>query len=444
MEFSSGEKETLARASRLAVHETAPRLAEHWNTKSWLSDGNPYRNDVIQEIKRSKDSGNTLECSHLSEYIAASTIIHCFDGWSYLGRALEAEMAGDPDTARHLGYYAELRAAMSLLASEGVGVFHNIHIIVTERECIPFPGKSTHEFVWEALRTWADSPKSIDTVLKVIKPGSLPLKDWLDQFSGGTGFITSTWLQQWGLDLSRFADDREARNLASYRPTAFTSSGPEPIKETMNFILKFWEICDPETNGGFPILDKNLLRISLELIFKNKYKRTPRQAKRRYRREIQNMLENLHPSGQSKDMWTKFLNYETEKDTLQIISDAAAKDSPSHQRHSKQVLARAALLLRIATGCSRDLLGVTGVGVRNKLSFWLHSASVRRKMWPETYPPASFNDLWSDIDDAVSATNQWIKDNGESRDRHGFWTTCASEASVLSTAERAFLWGIGL
>ena len=158
MEFSPEEKETLAQASRLAVHETVPRLAEHWDTESWLSDENLYHNNVIQEIKQSKNSGNTLKHSHLSEYIAASTIIHCFDGWSYLGRALDAEMAGDPDTARHLGYYAELRAAMSLLASEGVGVFHNIHIIVTERECILFPGKSTHEFVWEALRTWADSP----------------------------------------------------------------------------------------------------------------------------------------------------------------------------------------------------------------------------------------------------------------------------------------------
>ena len=445
MEFSSQEKKTLAKASNPAIRNIMSRVAKHWNAKSWLSDKNPYRNEVIEKIKPSGRRQSGLKHLELAEYITSSAIIHCFDGWSYLGRALEAEMAGDPDAARHLGYYAELRAAVSILASEGIGVFHNVHIIVAaEQQCISLQSKSTHEFVWEALRTWADSSKGTDAVLKVIRPGGLPLQDWLEQFSGGAGFIASAWLRQWGLDLSRFADDREARNLASYRPTAFISSGPESIGETVNFILKFWEICDPETNGGFPILDKNLLRISLELIFKSKYKRTPRQAKRIYRREIRNILENLHPSGQSKDMWMKFLNYEREKDTLQIISAANAQDLPSHPHHSKQVLARAALLLRIATGCSRSLLDAAGGDIRNKLSFWLHGASVRRKMWPETHPPESFNDLWSDIDDAANAANQWIEDNGNSKDLHNFWTTCSSEAAVLSTAERAFLWGIGL
>lgn len=63
--------------------------------------------------------------------MAASVIVHCFDGWSYLGRALEAEMAGDPQTAVHLGYYAELRAAMSVLASDEIGVFRNKHAVFT-------------------------------------------------------------------------------------------------------------------------------------------------------------------------------------------------------------------------------------------------------------------------------------------------------------------------
>ena len=42
-------------------------------------------------------------------------------------------MAGDPDAARHLGYYAELRATMSILAGDGIGVFQNKHIIVTKK-----------------------------------------------------------------------------------------------------------------------------------------------------------------------------------------------------------------------------------------------------------------------------------------------------------------------
>ena len=159
-------------------------------------------------------------------------------------------MAGDPDAARHLSYYAELRAAMSVLASDGIGVFHNRHIIVIgPQKCLLVPKQiSTHTFAWDALEFWANSPAGSDILFQVIKPGGIPLRDWLDQFSAGSDFIASEWLQQWGLDLSRLTQDRDARNLASYRPTAFTSPGPRPIDDTMKAILRFWEICDPESS----------------------------------------------------------------------------------------------------------------------------------------------------------------------------------------------------
>ena len=358
-------------------------------------------------------------------------------------------MAGDPNAARHLGYYAELRAAMSLLASEGIGVFNNKHIIVTEEgKCEPLKGIQTHEFAWKALKIWAQSQRAGDTVFTIIKPGSLPLRDWLDQFSAGTHFIPSEWLQQWGLDLSRLADDREARNLASYRPSAFVSAGPKSIDETMESIWQFWEMCEPGAHGGFPVLDKHLLRISLKLTFKNQHRSSPKQAKRIYEKKIQGMLDGLPlPDNHNlRDQWMKFLNYESEKSIPGIISDANSKNDPSHPNHSKQVMARATLLLRVATGSSADLLEEAGNDVRTKLKFWWHSPSVRRRLWAESHPPSSFQDLWSDIDDAMGATRQWInsKSNGQPACHHNFWATHATEASRLATTERAFLWGIGL
>lgn len=449
MAFSYQNEQTLKTASRSAIRNVIPRLQKHWESSrsSWLSHKNSYRKDVVQKIKKALEQGKGLVHSHLSEYVAASAVIHCFDGWSYLGRALEAEMAGDPDAARHLGYYAELRAAMSLLASEGIGVFNDKHIIVTEAgKCESLPGIRTHEFAWEALKIWAQSSKSIDTVFRIIKPESLPLRDWLDQFSAGTHFILSKWLQQWGLDLSRLADDRSARNLASYRPSAFVSAGPKSIDETMESIWQFWEICDPKASGGFPVLDKQLLRISLELIFKNKHGQSPRRARRIYRGEIQKMLDSLRPTGNSPDYWMRFLNCEIEEKTSGIVSDANGTDDPSHLNHSKQVLARATLLLRVATGSAADLLEEAGNDVRTNLNFWWHSASVRRRLWAESHPPLSFQDLWVDIDDAMDATRQWVESNGNggSTCHYNFWATHATAASRLATAERAFLWGIGL
>lgn len=453
MAFSSQGKQTLNNviptASRSAIRNVIPRLQKHWESSpsSWFSHENPYRKDVVPKIKEALEQGKELVHSHLSEYVAASAVTHCFDGWSYLGRALEAEMAGDPDAARHLGYYAELRAAMSLLASEGIGVFNNQHIIVTEAgRCEPHTGIGTHEFAWEALKIWALSPKASDTFFRIIKPSSLPLRDWLKQFSGGANFIANKWLEQWWLDLSRFADDRSARNLASYRPTVFVSAGPKSIDETMESIWQFWEICDPKASGGFPVLDKHLLRISLELIFKNKHEQSPRRARPRYKGEIQKMLDSLHPTGNLPDYWMRFLNYEIEEKTPGIISDANGTDDPFHLNHSKQVLARATLLLRVATGSAADLLEEAGNDFRTSLKFWWHSPSIRRRLWAKSHPPSSFQDLWGDIHDAMDATRQWVESNGNggSTCHYNFWATRALEASRLATAERAFLWGIGL
>jgi len=86
----------------------------------------------------------------------------------------------------------------------------------------------------------------------------------------GTGFrsiIAQTWLRQWGLDLSRLADDRDARNIASYRPTAFTSPRALSITEAIKLVREFWSVYEPHVSMRFPEIDRYLLKKSLELYF---------------------------------------------------------------------------------------------------------------------------------------------------------------------------------
>ena len=438
MELDSDQQSTLDQASRSAIREVMPRLEEYWSKKSWLSGCNPYRENGSEQINKEHKNGLSPDHKQLAEYVAASAIVHCFDGWSYLGRALEAEMAGDPDAARHLGYYAELRAAMSVLAGDGIGVFQNRHIIVTEKQKCVFLNNygTTHLFAWEALKAWANSQTEHDTLFQVIRPGGLPLREWLEQFSTGSKFIASEWPQQWGFDLSRLTKDREARNLASYRPTAFTSPGPRPIGDTMKAILRFWEICDPGVAGGFPVLDLHLLRHSLALVSEGI--RDDPQAKNLYENQLISMLNALDPKGLSPNQWNEFLKYENLQDTHQIIRDADAQNDLYHLEYSKQVLARATLLLRVATGSSADLLKEVGSTVRESLEFWWSSAAVRRRLWPEADTPSSFTDLWQDIDEVLSLSDEWPQDC------HALWSNHAQEAAILATTERAFLWGLEL
>ena len=433
MALSDGQKSKLGQASRSAICEIIPNLERYWSQESWLSDSNPYEQDIIGQLR---NEDKISDPAQLAEYVAASAIIHCFDGWSYLGRALEAEMAGDPDAARHLGYYAELRAVMSVLAGNGIGVFDRKNIIVTEKQkCFFLNSIGIHAFAWEVLETWANSPAGRDILFQSIKPGGIYLREWLEQFSAGPNVIATEWLQQWGLDLSRLTADRKARNLVSYRPTAFISSGPRPIGDTMEAIQQFWEICEPGAMGGFPILDRYLLRRSLALV-SLEIDTENLSARNRYENQLQTMLDALDPKGMTPTQWTKFLKFETLRDMHPIIHDANAQDYSDHLDHSKQVLARAVLLLRVATGSLADLLREAGLTVKEDLTFWWSSVAVRRRLWPEANQPSSFIDLWQDVADALYTVHP------QPQDHYTLWSKYAREAATLATTERAFLWGV--
>ena len=80
--------------------------------------GHPYNQDVLAALQPSLQQGN-VDGPKIGEYIASSAPLHLADGWNYLSRAFDAACRGDRGAAYHLSYYAELRAAMSLLATEG-------------------------------------------------------------------------------------------------------------------------------------------------------------------------------------------------------------------------------------------------------------------------------------------------------------------------------------
>ena len=105
--LNTSQKRLLREADRTFVETAMSNLQPHWIAGSWLSGNNRYHcQDVAEKVKDDSMNVGTFQHSQLSEYVAASALVHCFDGWSYLARALEAELSGDPDAARHLGYYA--------------------------------------------------------------------------------------------------------------------------------------------------------------------------------------------------------------------------------------------------------------------------------------------------------------------------------------------------
>ena len=445
MILNQDQENALNQANRNAIQRAIPRLQAHWGDSTWLVARNRYRVDTIGKIQEDSKNGCDFKHQHLIDYVAASTITHCFDGWSYLARALEAEMAGDPNAARHLGYFAELRAAMSILAGEGVGIFHRNHVVITDSDrCIPLGGLSTHAMAWQALKYRAGLNQSDKLIFRAIKPGGFDLQAWLNYFGGSAGFVAKKWLKEWGLDLSRLSeDDKKSRDLASYRPTAFTSSGTRGAGETVQAITQFWRMCNPGSEGGFPVIDRHLLRLSLGMLFKHRTEgRSPLQARKKYSEQISTMLDNFSFTEAGRLRWESFLRYETEKELSPLFLDAGRGDKSTHIDHSKQVLARATLLLRVATGLLSDLFHESNSEIYSDLRFWWVASSVRRCSWAIDNPPDSFIDLWEDVAEALEEVHEWIRQTGQPECHYSFWKQNHHVAMTLTASERIFLWGV--
>ena len=428
------------------------RLGNQFIENRWLDPDNPYRGDPSDALRNHGHLRTRKQDRALAEYIAVSAILHCFDGWSFLGRALNAEMTGNRGTAIHLGYYAELRAAMALLASQGIGVFRNKHCVVgASGYCTPVPRREgTHSFAWKALNCWTDD-KAADVLFKIILVFDRSLHEWMTRFhkiDSGVGLYATDLVKGWGLDIQPYTADRMVRNSASYRPNTLASSGASEITEVVRPAMKIWKLCEP-SSGVFSGLDRVLLRHSLETVYQNKYpyRKSAREAKNQYGTQVRQVLDELAPLGAKRleekiGVLTEFLD-PLKGLNRNVLSDARQQLKPDMSR-IKPILYRAMLLLRLATGCAKELLATNGSDVRERFKFWWSCPSVNRRLWKNGSPPEEFSDLWRDAGDAIENLEDWLQAGASEKSGYEFWRKHAAQAAVLTTTERICLWGLGL
>ena len=120
-------------ASVEAITSTLADLQPTIRIGRWLPMANVLRHRHIGQIDDAcAYPFKALADAPIRQLVAAAGPTHCYDGWAYLARAADCLLTGDARAALHLAYYAELRAAASLLACSGVGVFADHHVIVDE------------------------------------------------------------------------------------------------------------------------------------------------------------------------------------------------------------------------------------------------------------------------------------------------------------------------
>lgn len=193
----------------------------------------------------------------------------------------------------------------------------------------------------------------------------------------------------WGLDLSFVDDDRDLRNLVSYRPSELRPSPSLNPVETLAFIEELWRLFEPSIGSRFPFLERNLLRKALHLA-----------GIRRPRRED---LENLGINSAEASEWVSFLSESSEHP---VMSEAAIKPSLEDSRCHLQIIARATLLLYFATSAARRLLRNGGFSAE-LLSFWWRGHGLARGLWDETNNPDNPLDLWADVEARIADSAAW-------------------------------------
>lgn len=453
-ELDSHQKDSLERASKAKLEQVFQGIAGNLNSLCWLDQNNVYIADCIQTlVNQTSQPGQFVNDNNLSEYIAASAPLHCMDGWALVGRAFDAHIRGDVNTAIHVAYYAELRAAMSLLAAEGIGIFDDRHFVVTSSGiCEPFGkvkknGSSTlrtHKITWLALEHWSTLTRSSDLFRLIIKPGGIPLGDWIDAFGVSTNSspITARWLKAWGLDLRRLSagEDRDARNQSSYRPTFLNHGGSLTVFETSSFMRELWNMYEPSIPSRFDVLDRYLLRLILE----ESSSALPQTKGLKYGDRVSKMLTILFTNISVIKGWEKFLLRNNEPGNPLLFTEAASSAKISDPRHHLQIISRAALLLRVATGACQELLKGSSFG-RTELEFWWRPLGNTRGLWDEGDEPMNFTDLWEDIDMAIQDLDNWETTNNNQNTCYSNWRReLAHQISLMGEHERIALWGLGL
>ncbi len=440
--------QTLALASPSQVSTGAAKLYRDLGGGGWLDKSNPLLAG-LESFLLTRGKALSASADDFAYFVASSAPLHCLDSCRYLGRALASLNRGDWRTATHLGYYSEIRSAMSILATQGFAVGGRRHAVFPATGSpLPIKDLGTHLFVWQALDAWSGTEHAVDLLNAIIRPGSIGLKDWFaaaDPSISPGSQICKQWFGAWGVDLAKLSSDREARNEVSYRPSGIIAFPGVKISTGTRFLTQIWTAFEPSSDAQFPNLDTQLLRQGL-LSWRAETKGTQRtpgtqKARMEYRRFLDDVLSRVRPVGHSTAEWRSLLKPPSHLRTRELLERAADPQS-SGPSGCFNVLSRAALLLRIALGASSDLLRHAGVN-KSRFVDWLGEIAVDCGFVDSMTSINSMSDMWSDVKADISALSATTIVPGPStKSRFSWLDRVARPGFSLTGIERIGLWGL--
>jgi hypothetical protein len=364
---------------------------------------------------------NAIPADDFLEIATLRGLLHTIDGWSYFGRSISALLAGDAHAARHLAYYAELRAALSMLSNCGVEIFNRQNrVIDSAGQVHSLEKQPTHQMCWAALEHWAALPGSLELMLRSVKVNGVPLYDALKDFFPGASVVQlgGQLIWEWGFDLQRGAADRNERNASSYHLNALSPLGNR-VSDDIDFVDGLWRCFEP-SNWVF---EKHLLRKLLELEH-SVVGGDPISVRRR---EYQRLDARL-----SAVVSHNFLSRTEDGNDHSVFRFASDESAPAP---AYSMISRAAVLLKLSMSVVEANLEDASVSALDDLAFWWSPFGVERGFWRPGAEPQTMEDLWQDVqialEDSAAAVNPY---------RHSWIEALTASSSRLCEAERIALW----
>ena len=413
---------------------------------NWLPTGHPAVTGQFLKPDGKQYSSFTaltrrFTTQQILDVLASTGPSHCLDGWSFLSRALAALLSGDAHTTRHLAYYAQLRAALSLLHCHGIGIFNGVNFaadasgavfhIGNNRPGVRGPG--THAAAWAALSGWAEQMGTASVFLNSVEFRGVSLLDSIDAvWPSATGApLVSRIIQNWGIDLRRSAEELESRIVSSYCAHAFNSA-PSQMESRLELVQSIWRSLEPDGRGGFPSLDRYLLRRLMELMTEEQSRIAPQQHL------WQTAFRRLDPRIRAF-VTQDFLERRANPNDLLVFTHA--ESTQLGDVHA--MVSRALLLLRSATAVVRSAFLDAQFDLEtDDLHTWFDTVGIDRGFWPANQPPEELEALWDEISHAVDDLDQYVSTN--LGDQISFVDSMRDQVAFLSQAERACIWGVGV
>ena len=414
--------------------------AHHLANGEFLSDSNPLKMDSFRAIRghfRNRHPSR-LRPNDLKTYMATSVITHCFDGWIYLSHAVDSLLKGDKGIAIHLAYYAELRGTLSFLARQGISVNDRNNMGINSRGIIDSSTTGgTHVATWEYLESWMNSSSSNHVnLLNYFVVANKNLTEWMDYHplaispSVANQYALS-WMREWSFDIQKFKEDKQFRNIVTYQPQRLRDNGGIDYKEKFRSISQIWKFLEPNGSERFSLLDKYLFAKLFDQINRNPPSGSPGNLKSICGEAFTN-------AGLSMDVQIEHIIDSGVANSLLLNSQEPAIDGTSGELKPLHIISRSLLMLRIASGCTRELLKSAGIANGN-IDFYLKNLGNNNGHWKGP-TPSNFETLWEDINDSLLVIDDLI-DEPDPMHLHDLFQIQAMELHHFKQLSRACFWG---